>query len=214
MTVSTVGVIKNMYRLSEDLPLVNLALSLHAPNQALRQKIIPTAGGSPIDALIKAVTHHIEKNCKKKSHDQWTPEDAGNDVKKDTSTEEDFDESKDFVDNNGNRPRKGRYGYQGVMIEYILLAGLNDQEEHARELGQLLAPLRDYVLLNLIPYNPTEVRETFEAPTREAVEAFQRVCRSEPYLIHTRIRVEMGQDIAGACGQLVLKTKDYNNSKQ
>ena len=44
VTVSTVGVIKNIYRLSQELPLVNLALSLHAPNQTLRKQIIPTAG--------------------------------------------------------------------------------------------------------------------------------------------------------------------------
>lgn len=209
VTVSTVGVIKNMYRLAEDLPHVNLALSLHAPNQTLRQKIIPTAGGSPIDALIKAVANHIDKNCRKKSH-ALEVDDVKNLSTLTAAIDDDFDESKEFLDSNGKRPAKSKYGYHGVMIEYILLAGLNDQEEHARELGALLAPFGDYVLLNLIPYNPTDVRETFVAPTREASEAFQRVCQSEPYLIHTRIRVEMGQDIAGACGQLVLKAKEVN----
>lgn len=209
VTVSTVGVIKNMYRLAEDLPHVNLALSLHAPNQTLRQKIIPTAGGSPIYALMKAVANHIDKNCRKKSH-ALEVDDVKNLSTLTAAIDDDFDESKEFLDSNGKRPAKSKYGYHGVMIEYILLAGLNDQEEHARELGALLAPFGDYVLLNLIPYNPTDVRETFVAPTREASEAFQRVCQSEPYLIHTRIRVEMGQDIAGACGQLVLKAKEVN----
>ena len=228
MTVSTVGVIKNMYRLSEDLPLVNLALSLHAPNQTLRQKIIPTAGGSPIDALMKAIGNHIDKNCRKKSHEPKSIEPEIDDTKKlsiysnshsssnnNLANDDEYDDTKEFLDSNGKRPNKSKFGYHGVMIEYILLAGLNDQEEHARELGALLVPFGDYVLLNLIPYNPTDVRETFVAPTREAVGTFRRICQSEPYLIHTRIRVEMGQDIAGACGQLVLKTtKEIEKSKK
>lgn len=113
------------------------------------------------------------------------------------------------LDSDGQSPDqvliKRRLGHQGVMIEYILIAGLNDQPEHAHELGALLRPLSHAILLNLIPYNPTDVKETFEAPTKEAVTCFQSICMSGPYWVHTRIRQEMGQDIAGACGQLALK---------
>jgi sorting nexin-8 len=55
VTVSTVGVIENMYRLMKDCPSVNLALSLHAPTQALREKIVPTAKAWPMDKLMAAV---------------------------------------------------------------------------------------------------------------------------------------------------------------
>jgi adenine C2-methylase RlmN of 23S rRNA A2503 and tRNA A37 len=56
--------------------------------------------------------------------------------------------------------------------------------------------------LNLIPYNPTTVAEHFEAPTKENVSQFADICRSKNIMV--RVRTEMGQDIAGACGQLAL----------
>lgn len=120
----------------------------------------------------------------------------------------------------------GRRRVAAVMIEYILIKDVNDRPEHAHELGRLLAPRRGHLLLNLIPYNPTEVMEAYEAPPREHVDAFYAVCVSEPHFLLTRIRREMGQvrntlpshhhrvaqltapsplqDIAGACGQLAL----------
>ena len=64
ITVSTVGVIKYMYKLTEDLPSVNLALSLHAPDQETRLKIVPTAGANKIDTLMNGIDNHI-KNSKK-----------------------------------------------------------------------------------------------------------------------------------------------------
>jgi len=81
---------------------------------------------------------------------------------------------------------------------------MNDREEHAMELGQLLVGRRDHVLLNLIPYNPTAVEEDYEPPSEEDVERFHSICKSAPFSIHTRVRHEKGQDIAGACGQLAL----------
>jgi hypothetical protein len=58
--------------------------------------------------------------------------------------------------------------------------------------------------LNLIPYNPTEVAEDYKAPLSSAVDTFHAICTSEEYRLFTRVRREMGQDIAGACGQLAL----------
>lgn len=89
-------------------------------------------------------------------------------------------------------------------VEYILIKNINDREEHAMELGRLLAGRRDHVLLNLIPYNPTAVAEDYEPPSEEDVERFHSICKSAPFSIHTRVRHEKGQDIAGACGQLAL----------
>jgi hypothetical protein len=92
----------------------------------------------------------------------------------------------------------------GVMIEYILIKEVNDRPEHAHELGRLLGPRSDFVLLNLIPYNPTSVAEDYEPPTDDDVQRFYQICSSEPYRIHTRVRGEKGQDIEAACGQLAL----------
>jgi len=54
ITVSTVGITNKILQLREDLPTVNLALSLHAPNQKLREEIVPTATRYPLEKLIKA----------------------------------------------------------------------------------------------------------------------------------------------------------------
>jgi hypothetical protein len=58
-TVSTVGVIPNMRRLVTDAPGVGIALSLHAPNQALREKIVPTATAYKLPALMEALDHYL-----------------------------------------------------------------------------------------------------------------------------------------------------------
>lgn len=63
VTVSTVGVVNNIYRLMEDCPSVHLALSLHAPNQEIRELIVPTAKVWPMDKLMAAVDH-FNKNQK------------------------------------------------------------------------------------------------------------------------------------------------------
>ena len=89
------------------------------------------------------------------------------------------------------------------MIEYILIAGVNDSLECANLLGELLAPRN--VMLNVIPYNDTTqviVNKSFKAPSWGAVEAFQREVVKHGVI--TRVRREMGDDIAAACGQLAL----------
>ena len=168
ITVSTVGVVKNMYRLSDEIPEVNIALSLHAPTQETRLKIVPAAAMHNINKLMEAVDYYIAANEKRKPGS---------------------------VD-----PKKRK----GVMIEYILIQDINDTEEHAHQLGNLLMGRREHLFLNLIPYNPTDVCEDYKPPTRESVERFQKILMSDAYEVQTRIRVEMGQDIAGACGQLAL----------
>lgn len=59
VTVSTVGVIPNMKKLTKDLPCVSLALSLHAPNQKMRTAIVPAAKSYPIRGLIDALDSHL-----------------------------------------------------------------------------------------------------------------------------------------------------------
>ncbi|KAI9139506.1 hypothetical protein BKA69DRAFT_1085055, partial [Paraphysoderma sedebokerense] len=154
--VSTVGVIGKFQSLMRDAPAVKLALSLHAPNQELRLKIVPTAKAYPFDKLMKAVDDYLEKNDR-------------------------------------------------IMIEYILIANVNCSVESAHELGRLLQTRN--VLLNLIPYNPTEVSADYEAPTPEMIQTFESILRYE-YKILTIVRRTLGQDIDGACGQLVVKKEN------
>jgi adenine C2-methylase RlmN of 23S rRNA A2503 and tRNA A37 len=65
VTVSTVGVVNNMYRLTSELPVVNLALSLHAPNQSIREKIVPAAVSHRIEKLLDAIDNHIHHHTNK-----------------------------------------------------------------------------------------------------------------------------------------------------
>lgn len=209
VTVSTVGVLKYMRKLSEDLPFLNLALSLHASNQTTRLQIVPAAKGHPYEKLLEAVDFHIEQNIK--YYTGQLPSSPGYvENNKESNDKQNEDESnKDFInENNFNKIVKkgGRKlnKISSVMIEYILIKDVNDKPEHAHELGQLLSKRKDNILLNLIPYNPTDVTEEFYPPLQETVDNFFNICISEPYIIHTRVRQEKGQDIAGACGQLAL----------
>merc|ERR1712060_935112 len=90
------------------------------------------------------------------------------------------------------------------MIEYVLLAGVNDGDSHAAELGRLMAPRKRDIIVNLIPYNPGVASSLygFSAPKHETVERFQQIVAA--FGITTRVRREMGRDISGACGQLAL----------
>ncbi|KAL4420786.1 hypothetical protein ABPG75_010442 [Micractinium tetrahymenae] len=93
---------------------------------------------------------------------------------------------------------------QSVFIEYVMLGpDVNCTEEHAHQLGALLRG-RD-VLVNLIPWNPIlSPSISFRAPAEGATAAFHRILRHQ-YGVNCTIRQEKGQDISGACGQLVLE---------
>lgn len=90
-----------------------------------------------------------------------------------------------------------------LMIEYILLAGLNDSAEHADQLAALLQGRN--VMVNLIPWNPVAERDGFNAPSGNATHRFQDALIKSG--VHTRIRRERGADIGSACGQLRLNNK-------
>jgi 23S rRNA (adenine2503-C2)-methyltransferase len=87
-----------------------------------------------------------------------------------------------------------------VTYEYVVLRGVNDSTRHARELAKLLQGSRAKV--NLIPLNPAP-EIPFEAPSREAVDAFCGVLADAGVMIS--VRRPRGQDILAACGQLHLK---------
>ena len=164
VTISTVGVTKNIYRMTQDMPHVNLALSLHAPDQETRLRIIPTAGAHKIGDLMEAVDNHIVHS---------------------------------------RRVHRGRR--LCAMIEYILIKDVNDTAWHAHQLGNLLCTRKD-VLLNLIPYNPTDAGELqgYEEPEQERINIFFDIITSKDYAVFTRMRHEMGQDVDAACGQLAV----------
>ena len=84
-----------------------------------------------------------------------------------------------------------------VTFEYSLVAGVNDRDEDAAALADLIGDMNCHV--NLIPVNPVTERQ-YRAPSRQAVLAFQN--KLEKKGINATIRREMGQDINGACGQL------------
>jgi 23S rRNA (adenine2503-C2)-methyltransferase len=83
-----------------------------------------------------------------------------------------------------------------VFIEYVMLAGVNDQPEHARELAALLN--RRLFKVNLIPYNPTG--GLYAGSDRHAIERFKAVLDQKR--LPATVRLTRGRDIAAACGQL------------
>lgn len=97
---------------------------------------------------------------------------------------------------------------QKIFIEYIMLEGVNDQEQHAHQLGELLGMLQ--VVVNLIPFNPIGSSSSFTSSTDKGVQGFQQILRGE-YNIRTTIRQQMGQDISGACGQLVVNHSELRS---
>jgi 23S rRNA (adenine2503-C2)-methyltransferase len=86
-----------------------------------------------------------------------------------------------------------------VMIEYLMLANLNDSTDDARELAAWLAGLDVHV--NLIPYNPIESVTEWRATEQPQRDAFAAILRAAGF--PTTIRYSLGADIAAACGQLV-----------
>ncbi|KAI3992158.1 hypothetical protein MKX01_015049 [Papaver californicum] len=153
ITVSTVGIIHAIKKLHDDLPTVNLAVSLHAPDQKLRCQIMPTAASFSLDKLMDSL-HVFQQKSQQK-----------------------------------------------IFIEYIMLDGINDGEQQAHDLAKLLQTLQ--VVINLIPFNPIGSLSKFSTSTDQGVVKFQQILRGT-YNIRTTIRKQMGQDIMGACGQLVV----------
>ncbi len=84
-----------------------------------------------------------------------------------------------------------------ITIEYVLLGGVNDSVADARRLVRLLHGIK--VKVNLIPFNPWPGSE-LQAPTADAVQAFEDVLRDSPLTV--MLRREKGKDILAACGQL------------
>jgi 23S rRNA (adenine2503-C2)-methyltransferase len=94
-----------------------------------------------------------------------------------------------------------RIQQNSVMIEYLMLAGVNDSFEDARELAAWIDG--QDVHINLIPYNPIETAPQLRSTERPERDAFAEILRAAGFV--TTIRYSLGADIAAACGQLVQR---------
>src|SRR5262249_5550666 len=90
---------------------------------------------------------------------------------------------------------------QRVMIEYLLLAGVNDGAADALALVEYLRGIDVHV--NLMPYNPTDDARHLVASDRTAREAFSTAIKVAGFPVTTRY--SLGADIAAACGQLIRR---------
>ena len=84
-----------------------------------------------------------------------------------------------------------------IMFEYILLAGINDSDDQARELARILRGIP--CKINLLPYNESPTLP-YRSPSRERILSFQKILMNARYSVF--IRSSRGSDISAACGQL------------
>ena len=155
VTLSTSGLVPQIYKLAEECN-VALAVSLHAPNDELRNELVPINRKHPIGELLAACWHYIDK-------------------------------------------QNGR----SVTFEYVMLDGVNDKPEHARQLARRLVgrPAK----LNLIPFNAfpgTRYRRSSSA----AILKFRDILNDHGVI--ATIRRTRGDDIDAACGQLAGRVTD------
>ncbi len=152
ITISTCGIAPKIVKFGKEGLQVNLAISLHAPNDELRDKLMPINKAYPLEVLIPAIIQYQKDS--------------------------------------GRR----------VTFEYILIKGVNDSIDEARELFNLIAPTFGYV--NLTPYNPV-MENGFERSPDENIELFHDFLLQKG--VKSTIRKEFGSDIDAACGQLRAK---------
>ncbi len=100
---------------------------------------------------------------------------------------------KEYIEKTGRR----------VTFEYILLDGINDKEENAKELCKLIKGLNAYI--NLIPYNENS-NILYKRSKKENIMKFYDIIKKEN--INVTIRREFGSKISAACGQLRSKKEE------
>jgi len=149
ITISTCGLVPQMRQLALLQYQITLAVSLHAPNDEIRKKIMPIAKKYSFEELLEACSYYIEQTNRR------------------------------------------------ITFEYALIEGCNDQEEHAKELGQKLKGLLCHI--NLIPMNEIAER-SYKGSSLLHAQHFQAVLQKQG--IPVTIRRTLGEDIAAACGQL------------
>lgn len=161
VTLSTSGLVPQMDRLGDACP-VALAVSLHAPNDQLRDELVPINKKYPLKQLMAACLRYIEKA------------------------------PRDFV-----------------TFEYVMLDGVNDSYEHARELVRLVSPVP--CKINLIPFNPFP-DSGYTRSGAEAVARFRDVLMAASLTV--TVRRTRGDDIDAACGQLAGRVQDRTRRRE
>ncbi|MCJ1996135.1 23S rRNA (adenine(2503)-C(2))-methyltransferase RlmN [Lactococcus piscium] len=156
ITVSTSGLANKIKEFAGTGLQINLAISLHAPNNDVRTSIMRINRQFPIETLFEAINYYLDKTNRR------------------------------------------------VTFEYIMLRGVNDKPEHARELVALLKDMRKLAYVNLIPYNPVSEHDQYSRSTKEDVLKFYDVLKKGG--VNCVIRQEHGTDIDAACGQLRSNT--------
>ena len=159
ISVSTCGLVPGIMKYAHEGLQTNLAISLHAPNDKIRNNLMPISKAYPMDKLMEAVRYY-EKTA-------------------------------------GRR----------VTFEYIMLSGVNDSIECAKELVELVKGTMSYI--NLIPYNPVD-EHSFKRSSDSNVHKFFSYLMQHG--VNTTVRKEFGNDIDAACGQ--LRAKETKGNKQ
>ena len=154
ITVSTCGLVPEMRRLADEKLQITLALSLHAPNDEKRRKLMPVANRYSVKELMEVCAYYFEVT--------------------------------------GRR----------ITFEYALAEWVNDTNQDAKELSELIKGLNCHI--NLIPVNPVKERN-FSRSGKPEILSFKN--KLEKNGINVTIRREMGRDIDGACGQLRRRQK-------
>jgi len=149
MTVSTAGIVPRIYDLGAEPVRPKLAISLNAPNDELRSRLMPINRKWNLEKLVTAAREFPLRNREK------------------------------------------------LTFEYVLLDGVNDSSQNARELGELIRGVRAKV--NLIALNPGP-GIAFQTPAENRVAQFQKILIASG--VPTFIRRPRGREIYAACGQL------------
>jgi len=89
------------------------------------------------------------------------------------------------------------------VIEYTLIAGVNDHRQHARELASVLADFP--CKINLIPFNPFSLSD-YRTPSNNVIGNFRQILQQAGYTV--TIRTTRAEDIGAACGQLIGEVQD------
>jgi len=160
VTLSTSGMVPAMDRLAAQLP-VALAVSLHAPDDELRDRLVPINKKYPLKDLMAACKRYIKVA------------------------------PRDFV-----------------TFEYVMLQGINDSIEQAKQLVTLVKGVS--CKFNLIPFNPFP-DSGFERSSPGRIGAFRDVLMQAGLV--TTTRKTRGGDIDGACGQLAGQVQDRTQRK-
>ncbi|KAF1296442.1 23S rRNA (adenine(2503)-C(2))-methyltransferase RlmN [Enterococcus sp. JM4C] len=162
ITVSTSGLANKIKEFAENGLQVNLAISLHAPNNEVRTSIMRINRSFPIEKLMEAVDEYIEKTNRR------------------------------------------------ITFEYIMLNGVNDRPEHAKQLAELLKNKKKLSYVNLIPYNAVSEHDQYSRSNKADVLKFYDILKKNG--VNCVIRKEHGTDIDAACGQ--LRSKQMKKQKE